>query len=526
MEEFMLAVSKGSVGSCRSLLLTPCLSLFLTYPAWGQRAILASDRGDIARVVATTPVKPGGVCVFPTPTPANIVAVPVPDFGLGIENTLTIPPLQGFVVATGTPSRRTAEVFVFHSFQIDDTWDTATDWDRNNGMITPATRTVLEGQITGTVDVRGFLHLAGIGQAMAEVLVEVIDRTDPAQDLVVSSKTLSKHELISALRSSVAYDLSVEGGGNYLGGGFDIGAGGEVRFELEKITDMVNFSLDVSLRRGHRYEVRIRNRIESRVTAAGSGLGWVGGRAAAVFFPMGTNTSVPNLVANQAAALAQLNNPFATAYPPIAPVTASLVRTGTTDPGWTADNRQWHELVLSRTGLDLGPPAAATIPAVRQLFGLPALAGQTVSALVNTYFNLGNQSLTEETIEQIGPPGVTVSRLMLSVEQDRIELAERQQIEESLERCRANLDHILPNDSGGKLEKVFLLVSERIHDAMLAGLPMNRIQQAVKKYNKALQAESMGLFMKAHNLLCESYDRLVASDDDHGHGHGDDDDDH
>ena len=520
----MLTTSRGSLGSCRSLLLTTGLLPFLTSPAWSQTRERVDGEGDVARAAAGTAVLPGGVCVFGPATPGTSTIFNPTGTLASVNPAL----LQGFVCAIGPATRATVENSQFNVFTIDKSWRSFMAAD-----VPGDSETVLQGQITGTVSVQGFLHLIGVGQANSEVLVEVIDTTDldPNKHYVVNCKTLSKHEIISALKASVAADLNVEGGAAYLGGGFGVGIGSEIHFQLKKISDTVDFGLDVSLRRGHSYRVVVRNKIESRLTAAGTGLGLpTVGKAAAVFFPADRpQTLVPNLVMDEFTRLTAINGLLRIPTSPALLPDIDLVREGLITI-LTPDNREFFDVLVNRIDIDI-PFTNIPFTTIQGLrtseFGLPAT--QTMNNLADFFFNLGNRTAVTE--EPINTPGVTVTRLLLSVEQDETELAERQRIEDSLERCRPNLDHIFPTVlmrpdgtklTGGKLEKVFLVVKERIDQAPFANVPMGQIQKAQNNLNMAIMARDAGLYRQAHRFLCRAYDRLVGDDD-----HGDDgDDDH
>jgi len=176
---------------------------------------------------STSPPRIGGMVASKRSGPATAI--------LGTDLPLDYP-LSSFVCARRRLSRGTAEILRFNDFVFDSTWDS---------------ETVLAARISGTVDVRGFLLLIGVGQAKVEVVAELLDITDPDHAMVVNCKTLSKHEVMSSLDPEVKVDLKIEGGAPYLGGGLGVGTGNLIHFELMKVRDSVDFGLDVMLRRGH-----------------------------------------------------------------------------------------------------------------------------------------------------------------------------------------------------------------------------------------------------------------------------------
>lgn len=425
-------------------------------------------------------------------------------------------PLSSLVAASGRLSRATTEILRFNDFTLDATWDS---------------ETMLEGRITGTVDVRGFILLIGVGQVKVEVLAELLDVTDPEDPIVVNCKTLSKHQVKSALKPSLDVSLKLEGGAPYIGGGLGIGTGNLIHLELLKVRDSVDFGFDVMLRRGHTYRLIVKNKTEGTLTVAGLGLGFspLGGKAIASFFDPAAlvnnaDVLIPNIIEDFMDRLLEIveNLKITTTGPRVnIPLFKLFDNKGECDGGDNdgdecitdadCDSNDCKGSLFREIFNSLGWEIKTQGDSIRDLledrfgidFGTAPGEDPTLCHLVDKFFDLADMLLDEE---QIDTPGVTTRRLCVSIEQDQIELAERQRIEDGIDSCQPIVAHVLPAEFGGQLEKVFLLVDERITQTENAGLPTG---QARSKFNQAEQARAGGSYKNAHMRLCQAYHQLL-----------------
>ncbi len=540
----MSVTSKRSVLGIGPVFLAMCITPLLGSAAWGQLARLQG--GDARHLGAAATVMPGKVLLLGAAdgvgSGSDISDVRGAEPGtaqlLGTGSPLS-DPLKSFVCANRRLSRATGEVFRFDDFVVDAEWNSA------GGLIALPEATALSGRVTGTVDVRGFLVMIGVGQATEEVVVELLDITglDPAapdvlqRAIVVGSQTLSKHELVGALNPGVDLEMTVEGGAAYVGAGVGATAGNQMNFELLKVADNVDFGLDVMVRRGHVYRLIVKNKTEGILTAAGTGVGQAGGKAIASFHDpvVDPSAGAPNLLKAHMNRLLSISNdqlqiPVNLVAMQNVPLEFSVVMNNL-PPGLSADNFDLLS-VLSDPRLFRG--SSAKSENIIDLLGtnfLPNLAGSRVPlsliGLTTEFFDVGDQALVEEQSfkQGLNEPGVKVSRLAVSIEQDQAELAERQRIEDGLDTCELIVAHVLPDAFGGKLEKVRFLVREKIDQVFAAGLP---IQNAESKFTQGVNAFNAGNYRQAYQRFCEAYNQLLSSnDDDDDHDDDDhDDDDH
>jgi hypothetical protein len=364
-------------------------------------------------------------------------------------------PLSSFVCARQRLSRARAEILRFNEFSLDSSWDS---------------ETVIPGRVTGSIDVRGFLLLLGVGQAKVEVVAELLDTTDPERTIVVNCKEISKHRVNSAMKPSVDVSLKVEGGAPYIGGGLGIGTGNLIHYELLKVRDSVDFGFDVMLRRGHSYRLVVKCKSESMLTAAGLGLGAapLGGKSIACFFSpedlADPDVFVPNILANHFDRLEEIVQLLAL------PTDGTLHDVPLFNIGQGDDLPDLIRDILEFLRFTIESQAGTISNLLRNEFGLDLPTNVDLCSLASSFFDLSDRLLGEE---QIDTPGVKAKSLTVSLGQDSVEIAERQQIESGLMNHVPAVLHVLPAASGGQLEKVLYLVDERIAQTASAGLPTN-----------------------------------------------------
>lgn len=388
-------------------------------------------------------------------------------------------PLSSFVVARNRLSRATAEIRQTHDFVLEAGWGAGRQ---------------LDARVTGTVDVRGFLLMIGIGHANVEVVVELLDVTDPLTPLVVGCTTIASHELVSQFSPGVGFGLDIEGGAPYIGGGASICASVPLYFQIQPVRDSVDFVLDATLRRGNAYQLVVRAGSEAEVAATGLGVGGpFGGRAVASFFDPAAladpDVLIPNLLGNFLDRLDELvnerlnvrtNGPF---------VNVRIFEEGTISGLFNV-----LKMKAERQGNSIGD-------LLQSRFGI---SSTDLRGLAGEFLDVADALLGED---QIDTPGVTATRLCLTVREDAAEERDRQEIESALEQRATVVRHILPAANGGELEQVFAFVEERIAQSAAAGLAVGSAQQS---YAQAQSTYALGLYRIAHGHLIDAYRHLAS----------------
>lgn len=364
-------------------------------------------------------------------------------------------PLSSFVCARRRLSRATGEISRFNDFTLDASW---------------GPETVVQGRVTGSIDVRGFLLLLGVGHSKVEVVAELLDTTDPERVVVVNCKEIAKHRVNSAMKPSVDVSLKVEGGAPYVGGGLGIGTGNLIHYEMLKVRDSVDFGFDVMLRRGHTYRLVVKCKSESMLTAAGLGIGAapLGGKSIACFFSpedlADPDVFVPNLLANHFDRLEEIVDLLAL------PTNGALANVPLLNLGNGDELPDLVQDIVDFLTFTIQTQANSISNLLRNKFDLDLPANVDLCSMASSFFDLTDRLLGEE---QIDSPGITTRSLCVSIAQDSLEVAERQLIETALLNRAPTVQHVLPASAGGQLEKVLFLVDERIAQAASAGLATN-----------------------------------------------------
>jgi len=361
---------------------------------------------------------------------------------------------------------------------------------------------VLATQISGTVNVRGFLAMFGLGHSRAEVLLRVIDITgvapadegeplDPEEGVVVSTETLSANELVGSFQPSIGAEASGDVGAPH---GGSVGLAVSVEFGLtarvEPIRESVDFGFDVLLRRGHRYRLLLELRSSNKI-------GGLNALSTASFHPF--SLEPPNLLHPDfwTSALATLNS--------------SGVSNLTADKIESNGGFDFPAIETSIGDFGGGFAAVGIAPTVfqhRSLFPLALAKNVPLSATgIIDFLQLGDAFTPVE--EEVTDPGVELTRLAVTVEQDAIEIARNRDIEDAVARCRDRVSLYLPLAHGGGLEAVDYVVESLIASNEAAGLSVRR----ARRFLAASRADAVdGDYSHAYRKLCRAYGQITAID--------------
>jgi hypothetical protein len=384
----------------------------------------ATGRAWMASALLSTLLTSSAWCAVQTPAAStvtlNVGAVHNFDSAQGVESSFDVSlgpfsgpatailgtdlpldtPLSSFVCARQRLSRARGEIMRFNDFSLDSSWDS---------------ETVIPGRVTGSIDVRGFLLLLGVGQAKVEVVAELLDITDPERTIVVNCKEIAKHRVNSAMKPSVDVSLKVEGGAPYIGGGLGIGTGNLIHYELLKVRDSVDFGFDVMLRRGHSYRLVVKCKSESMLTAAGLGLGAapLGGKSIACFFSpedlADPDVFVPNILANHFDRLEEIVELLDI------PTNGTLHNVPLLNIGNGDNLPQAIQDILDFLRFTIESQASTINNLLRNEFGLNLPTNVDLCSLASSFFDLSDRLLGEE---QIDTPGVRTKSLTVSLGQD------------------------------------------------------------------------------------------------------------
>lgn len=368
---------------------------------------------------------------------------------------------------------------------------------------------VLEAQISGSLNVDGVVILVGIGETSASATMELWDVTDAAAPQMVAT-----HRVFKQVFSG---DFAPELGGGVsagLGLGADIGAphgasgsvdvsadvGVDVSFPLDVRTkDLVesfDFGFDALVQRGHHYRVQLR----SLAVAEGR----LGGIAWSQLGPLPSSGQLPAglqmLAANGPFSLATFfeagkevfgDNPGIPSIPIDVNVKQRL--------------RQFQPVLDKLTGL-IDFNIADDFPAVTlsantdDIFGqIPGLP-RNVNGIATDLLGFGAPALSEFDRE-----GIQLTQLSVLLESDVYEDVRRLEIERDLASCRGVVSNLLPQASGGRFEEVMLVEQNLIEAAKAAGLGVDRSERL---FARAEAMSREGRFKAAYGSLCLAYGGL------------------
>ena len=140
--------------------------------------------------------------------------------------------------------------------------------------------TPILAQVSGRVDIRGYLAVIGVGQVRADVNVTILDvgevgTTEPAfNHFAVKRHQLLDKEVVTSYDPQLGFGFNLEGGSDFEGGGTSVHA--EFRVPLRRLDinmNDVDFGFEVMLRRGRRYQLQMNLLAEARTHSPGLGLG-------------------------------------------------------------------------------------------------------------------------------------------------------------------------------------------------------------------------------------------------------------
>ncbi len=209
---------------------------------------------------------PASERVIPDQIVGEIEFFPPPPLGIAAADQETVP-LSSLAIAYGPIARARGTVL------------------QSNDFIVPADGAEarpLWAQISGTVFIRGFMVVSGIGQSSFSVDLEIFDVSDDPDNRhpenIVFAENLAEYK--STTQGDVGLELSV---GVQLGSatvgqvGLDGGASFSIPLCKEVVRDQKNFGCQALLRRGRRYRVQL-------VANAQVKLGLQGGVAISSFY--------------------------------------------------------------------------------------------------------------------------------------------------------------------------------------------------------------------------------------------------
>mgnify|MGYP007011822556 CR=1 FL=1 len=209
-------------------------------------AFLASGPAAASEPIVVGPVvvEPGGTLLFTEPDSVEGVAnpgIPLAFQGGAFVDTET-DSLQSSVHATLPLRRSASRITARYGFQI----------DGGSGH-----DTLLLTQISGHLDMRGFMTITGLGQAHAEATLRVRDVTDGPGGPIIASHTISRHDLEGEFTPAIQASIGVQGGAPYIGGSFGMGVDFELSIGLELVRDEQQFGFTAWLRRGRTYDLEL-----------------------------------------------------------------------------------------------------------------------------------------------------------------------------------------------------------------------------------------------------------------------------
>lgn len=292
-------------------------------------------------------------------------------------------PLSGFTQSRVRLSRGLTHVFQYNDFTV----------EAGDGS-----ETVVPAQVSGTINVKGYMLLIGIGSVREIIGIDLIDITDDPNDLtqVVASETFRQYEL--SPDPSISLGMSIEG---VLGSatavqvGADVSLGLGVPITKKVVRENFSFAFDALLRRGHTYRLVFSSQGRVRL-GPNAGLGIVSFWSPLALTPPlpGDNTvvSVPPSLIDPQTWLTNLDIPLLDRQLP------ALDRPGSEDTFKFADFGWWSDI-------------DDTNDLLREL-GLPT----NVRGIVNRFFS---SIIPDEEVQQAG---VDLRQLDVTIGQDQVEL--------------------------------------------------------------------------------------------------------
>jgi hypothetical protein len=431
-----------------------------------------------------------------------------PGFAGGADYFTNGTPLRAFAYGIDPLQVSSASAFQYNDVAIPE-----------STVIGSLTGGVLSAQISGSASIRGFLYALGAAESSAGVDVEVLDITGTNAPAVVSSQRIAAYHAEHRLGGSVGGGVHLGGqaGFPYVGleGGGSIDAALHLEPSLRFVRDDVAFGFMALLRRGHVYRVQIELSVDSSERL-------FGGLSIASFFsqesggPVVPNPFDPSPTPGTKGAensWLSLLTPMAGAIPDlqIAKGNADVVSRSVDGLGVTFSSSIWNEsqdAVAAQLFGFLSPDEAARTygghALLSKIFATPPLSIEQL-VMNSPFLTARNQG----SFESIPQPGVAVSGLMITLDNDRVELAERatnQAIEDNLMQGGLIVSLYLPAAAGGELERCTDLVTSLVAQSKTAGL---EVSQAENWLALAVQAERQGEYKLAYRRLHQAYADLT-----------------
>ena len=316
--------------------------------------------------------------------------------GLARVNTDT-DVLQSSVNANGSAMKRaSAEIIAHHAFTL----------DPGNGF-----DTLLFAQVGGSVNMKGFLYIVGIGQTDAEVALQVRDITDSADGPVVKRYAITKHELEGEFAPSAKAGIGIEGGEPYAGAKINLGVDTELSIDWDVVDETKDFGFDAWLQRGHTYDLEL-------VIESGAKLGGVAGVADATFFSSGSS-STPDVASPDVwlGPTTEFTSSDLPNFPiPREPLTGSGSYHFPKVKTWFGT----YGGVNAPVGLNFTmDPLGRNFSSTNQVLDFLSIP-HNVPNLSTNYLGLGTRTMNT-TMADVASPGVQLTALHIAVEQDKVE---------------------------------------------------------------------------------------------------------
>ena len=388
-------------------------------------------------------------------------------------------PLSGFVEASRRFRRASYEVFQYNEFTVD---------------ATSRPGSLLLAQVSGKAFVRGFLAIVGVGQTSSDVVLKLLDVTnDPDNGEVVKAHTISRSELEGSFDPGLGLDLKVEGGAPYIG----VGGGNKIDFKIKASKKLVranvDFGFDTLLRRGHTYRLQL----ESKGFAK---MGAMPGLAVASFGSL--LDTIPNVI-DRTWWLDALGPVELPRIPIIhLPPQPAFVP-------WSADIFIPNPPCPER--IDEDEPYDCTVTDVLDFLDFPTtLDGilDRIEARRADRLASDDTNDLEDRLDRLlgGPPGVQLSALSVTIQEDPFEAFDRG-IEENLRRGVELVSLYLPEANGGRLEAVTFLVESLIERSDAAGLQTGNARRI---FDHAVEDFNGGRYKRSYLGLSKAYRLLIA----------------
>ena len=371
--------------------------------------------------------------------------------------------------------------------------------------------TPIRSQVSGELDLRGFLAVLGVGQAHVEVRVAVddlgTDLIDDADDQVVTCRVVTRHDLVTSLDPSLGWDLSVQGGAAFAGAGVSVGARLGTSLQKEVVREEVEFGFEAMLQRGHTYRVSVVLDVAADIAQTGLGLGAgvTDARAIASFSDAGDDVPI-------------LFNEFFSAF-------QSAEDGGFAVPNMTLGDLEFtlpeFETSIDTFGGVMVPVQMAFLQQpfvdanqVLEAFGFDTgMNGMSDIEKVRVFANefIAASAMETRVEEDVDDRGLTRKSVAVLLDADLVEMTdriERRAIEEQLDRCTRMTDLRLSVDQNGRFEVARDVMVQLYEAAKAMGFDATCTDAAKAQIMDADADVLAGDFNAAFRCLCDAYHAL------------------